>query len=402
MNSHVFGDDLSTNHLGYDWQIDIQPDKPYVNYVGGDPVKQTGNFAASTDEKTGSLHTEWENEAIPTFVWPSEADRVQVWGSWIWDCAHWNSNFSDNGAADPGEKTEFHPVRAIVTQRKSRYGGSGGQTQADAFISSDGTRAHASAECALTHHPVDGNKYDPGFKTCMLDPANARQPVNDMDYTFFVPAPKKPSTNAQLQYRVISQVPGGPPQTVKRANNGIQVTVKFKGFGGSTAKLRYGKTFLVSWKKSKPKGVTHLRVKLGTLRVIHSLDPNPKGTNHQTSTPPGEYVMFLDVSGNWFRLNQLFPKLTSVSDGQTFKLAKNVDVYLPHKGKLRVYGQGWECDVGGELFPCPSGRHEVALSNDPIGDKIDTLSLKQAPGSHTLTSTSGDWKLTYKVQKLKK
>jgi hypothetical protein len=135
---------------------------------------------------------------------------------------------------------------------------------------------------------------------------------------------------------------------------------------------------------------------------MHSLDPNPTAPNHQTSTAPGEYVMFLEVNGGWLRLNQLLPTLRSVSDGQTFKLGKTITLYMPDRAQLRVYGQGWECDVSAELIPCPTGRHEVALFNDPIGDKIDQLSVSSAPGSHTLKSTSGDWKLTYDVTKLKK
>ena len=399
-NSHVYGNDLSTNHKGYDWQIDIRPDAPYVNYVGGNPAKHTGNFAPSSGEKVGFLHTEWENEVVPTFVWPSERDRVQVWGAWIWDCAHWAKDFTDHGAADPGEKTEFHSLRGIVVQRKNRSGGSHGQTEADAFISSDGTRAHASAECALKHHPINGDKYDAGFKTCMDNPANAWQPVNDRNYTFFVPAPPKPSTSSQLTFSAVSRVSGGPPETVQKTAHGIRVTVKFKGFGASHARLRYGKTFLVGWNDAPPAG-EHLKVKLGTLTIIHSLDPNPDATNFQQSTPPGEYVMFLEVNGGWLRLNQLFPSLSSVSDGQTFKLGKTLKLFVPGKAKLRVYGQGWECDVAGELFPCPTGRNEIALFNDPIGDKIDQLALSKAPGKHTLMSTSGDWKLTYEVSKLK-
>lgn len=401
-NSHFFGDDLSTNHLGYDYNVDIVPDAAYENFVGGDPDKKTGNFAGgesgSSQERAGTLHTEWENEAMPTFFVPSEGDRVQVWGGWVWDCAHWNSDFSDNGAADPGEKTEFHPIRAMVTFRKSRFGGAHGETQADAFISSDGTRAHASAECALKHSPVNGDRYDPGYKTCMENPANARQPVNDMNYTFFVPAPPKPSSASKLTYRLASRVKGGPPQVVKRKSNGIQVTVKFKGFGGSHARLRYGRSFFVGWKNARRKG-HHLQVQLGTLTVKHSLDPNPDAANSQQSKPPGEYVMFLEVNGSWFRLNKLFPSLLSVSDGQSFKLKKTVDLFLPSKKKLRVYGQGWECDVAGELLPCPKGRNEKALFNDPIGDKIDTFSAKSAPGKHTLKSPSGDWTLTYRVVK---
>jgi hypothetical protein len=321
---------------------------------------------------------------------------VKLWGSWIWDCAHWGTSLTDHAAADPGEKTEFHPVRALVVQRRNRFAGSHGGAQTDAFISSEGTRAHASAECALKHHPVNGDSYDSGFKPCMLDLANERQPVNDMNYTFFAPAPPKPSADSQLVYRETSRVPGGPPETVTRKSNGIEVTVKFKGFGGPTALLRYGRTFVVGWKDAPPQGV-HVVVKLGTLTVLHSLDPNPDAHNFQNSKPPGEYVMFAEVNGTWLRLNKLLPNLGSATDGRQFKLDKQVGLYLPRSSKLRIYGQGWECDVAAGLFPCPKGRNEVALFNDLIGDRIKLLALGTAVGTHTLRSPTGDWTLTYTV-----
>jgi hypothetical protein len=397
--SHFYGNDLSTNHLGYDYNVNIKTDAPYANLVGGDPAAGTGNFTPTQDpgERVGTLHSEWENEVMPMFFVPSERDRVQAWGAWIWDCAHWAEDFNDNGAADPGEKTEFHSFRGLVVERRNRYGGKHGETQADAFISSQGTRAHASAECALKHHPINGDQYDPGYSTCLQNPANARQPVNDMNYSFDVKAPKKPFEDAQLTYSVISKIPGGPPETITKTPTGIHVTVLFKGFGGSTGVLRYGKRFIVGWKDAEPKG-THLQVRLGTLQIIHSLDPGPPNSaNHQTSTAPGEYVMFLEVNGTWFALNRFIPGLTSVDNGETFNVGRTVDLYLPPHKNLRVYGQGWECDVGGELFPCPKGRHEGALFNDPIGDKIDRFTRKQAPGSHVLRSTTGDWTLSYDV-----
>jgi hypothetical protein len=128
--SHFYGNDLSTNHLGYDYNVNIKTDAPYANLVGGDPAAGTGNFTPTQDpgERVGTLHSEWENEVMPMFFVPSERDRVQAWGAWIWDCAHWAEDFNDNGAADPGEKTEFHSFRGLVVERRNRYGGKHGET----------------------------------------------------------------------------------------------------------------------------------------------------------------------------------------------------------------------------------------------------------------------------------
>jgi hypothetical protein len=58
--------------------------------------------------------------------------------------------------------------------------------------------------------------------------------------------------------------------------------------------------------------------------------------------------------------------------------------------------------VDSGLIPCPGGRGERALANDPIGDKIDEYTTAGAAiGSHTLTSPLGDWTLTYTVSRVK-
>ena len=396
VSTHTAGGDLPQGHDWYDLNSNINVDSTYAYLLA------TGNFAGNGEE-TGRLHVEWETGSVPTFVWPTESDRVKLWGSWAWDCGHWGQSFRDPdyflpGSGEtpgstnvPGERTEFHPMRTMVVTRDKPYEPSSTEKQSDVFISSDGTIAHAEEQCAYEHPPPPGaDTYGPDYTACVQDPSKRRQPVNDRDYSFFVPAPPRPSKTATLRWRSVTRISGGPPEDVKVGNNGITVTVHFTGFGGGS----YGKSFFVSWSQD-PSPPTHLQVKFNELTVIHSLDPNPdRGT--QTGTPPGEYNLYADVNGYWQFLNDWAPGLGAVSDGQRFDLGRTVDVYVPQGKGLRVFLHGRECDLP-KISPCPDTA-EVSDDNDLPGDAIATFpSASAALGNHVLTAPSGNYSLGYSV-----
>jgi hypothetical protein len=400
VSTHTAGGDLPEGHDSYDLNSNINVDPAYAYLLA------TGNFAGNGEE-TGRLHVEWETGTVPTFVWPTENDRVKLWGSWIWDCGHWGQSTRDPdyflpGSGEtpgstnvPGERTEFHPMRAMVVTRGNPYQPTTTETESDVFISSDGTIAHAEEQCALEHPPPPGaSSYGPDYSACMQDTSKRRQPVNDRDYTFFVPAPPKPSATATLRWRVVSRISGGPPENVQVQPNGISVTVPFAGFGSNTAALAYGKSFFVGWSQD-PTPPTHLVVKFQELRVIHSLDPNPdRGT--QTGTPPGEYNLYADVNGYWQFLNNWAPGLGAVSDGQLFDLGRKVDIYVPAGKGLRLFVHGRECDLP-KINPCPN-TSELSDDNDLPGDATATFpSVTAALGKHTLTAPSGNYSLSYSI-----
>src|SRR5439155_336217 len=128
----------------------------------------TGNCAGAGEE-TGRLHVEWETGSVPAFVWPTEGDRVKLFGSWIWDCGHWGQSFTDPdyflpGSGEtpfstnvPGESTEFHPMQAMIVTRANPYLPQVTETESDVYISNDGTIAHAEEQCALEHPPPAGS-----------------------------------------------------------------------------------------------------------------------------------------------------------------------------------------------------------------------------------------------------
>jgi hypothetical protein len=408
-STHTAGGDLPQGHDWYDLNSNIDVDPQYTGLLGGDPTLKTGNYAGNGEE-TGRLHVEWETGSAPPFVWPTEADRVKLWGSWIWDCGHWGQSFRDPdyflpGSGEtpfstnvPGERTEFHPMQAMVVTRANPYLPQVQETEADVYISNDGTLAHAQEQCALEHPATKKASYGPDYSACVQDPAKRHQVINDRNYTFFVPAPPKPTQSATLSYRVVDMTHGnGPQEQVQVLSNGIQVTIPFQDFADTGGPLTYGKSFFVRWQGSS-KPPLHLQAQFQTLKVIHSLDPNlDRGT--QTGKPPGEYNLYLDLNGYWKFLNEWAPGLGAVSDGQTFTLGQRVDFYVQGGKGVRVFVHGRECDLP-KINPCPSTT-EVSDDNDLPGDAIDQFgSAQTAVGTHTLTAPSGNYQLTYTIRRV--
>jgi hypothetical protein len=290
-------------------------------------------------------------------------------------------------------------MRAMVITRADPYRPHLRETETDVYISNAGTLAHAEAQCALEHPAKNPNTYPPSYSACVQDPAKRHQTINDRNYTFFVPAPPKPNPTATLRYRVVDMVHGnGPQEHVQVLPNGIRVTVPFKGFPDNGGPLRYGKSFFVGWRPGRSHPPVHLQAEFKTLKVIHSLDPNPnRGT--QTGTPPGEYNLYLDLNGYWKFINDWAPGLGAVLDGQAFTLDQRVDFFVQNGKGVRVFVHGRECDLP-KIKPCPNTA-ELSDDNDLPGDAIDQFSSAQAAiGTHTLTPASGNYQLTYTIRRV--
>jgi hypothetical protein len=414
--SDLAGGDLPESHNFYDFNTDVTPDGSYSYLVGGNPADHTGNFG-----DTGSLHVEWESGTLPKYAWINASDRVKLWGSWIWDCGHWEQGFTSD-PNDPsgsavhdtdyflpgtdqtgtlrGEGTEFHPMQAVVAFRDTPFLPKVDETEADVFMSSKGTPAYAAAKCALEHPaPLPPASYGPDWVACANDPASERQPVNDRDYSFFVPAPPKPSPDATLRYRVEDVVHGnGPEEMVQPESDGIRVTVPFHGYGGNTGTLSYGKSFFVGWEGPVQTYPDQVRITLKKLTVHDSLDdPNPPDSS--LGFPPGEYGLYLDINGDWTYLNDLAPGLGAVDDGQSFDLNHNVDIYVPASKALSLLVDGRECDLP-KISPCPNTTEAAEDNDNPGTAETSFSSVSAALGDHTLTPASGHWDLTYNVSLL--
>lgn len=421
-------------HRSYDFNANLVPDAPFRYLIAGSPSKGTNNYAPDEGEARGRLHFEWETATLPFFAWPTDGDRATLWGSWIWDCGHWQSTENNTGGSTTGEHTELHPLSAIVINRRASYISPRDETETDAFISNEGDGAHAVEQCALSHHPVTGGafpQYDPGFKPCSASVPNRIQPLLP-SYSFFVPAPPKSSPGAVLRYRIVTRVSGSSgSQHVVLRPNGISVTVTLPG---AHRVVRYGKSFFLSWTGAVSNRPTALKVTLKSI-LIRRADPNPA-----LPDPSGaHWSLYLDVNGFWQLLNVWAPQLTAhVVDGERITLNRSVKIYVPHGAGLWFQVNGRECDepagktllgvYANLLYPCPANTDEQnpnileLLANDYPGTILQTYgSAAAAVGSHVATSAAfvdfpgsgrqtlgnrvpgqgdGDYQLTYTVSRL--
>ena len=429
--SHPSNDDSILEHRSYDYNGNLVPDARYRYLIAGNPSSGTNNYAAEEGEARGRLHFEWESATLPFFAWPTDGDRATLWGSWIWDCGHWESTPNNTGGVTTGEHSELHPLSAIVVNRRASYLSATGETETDAFISNQGDNSHAVERCALTHHPVSGTsypQYDSGFEPCATDVAHRIQPLA-RSYTFFVPAPPRPSPTARLRYRILTRIRGGSgSQHIRVLAKGLEVTVVLHN---SRHVVRYGKSFFVSW-SGMARPVTTLRVTFKAIRVVHAdpmpSDPDPSGAH---------WVLYLNLNGYWRLLNTWAPGLTThVFDGKHITLNRTVTIHVPRGARVWLQVQGGECDAPAgkkvlgiyahRLYPCPNNTDEQnpnifdVFNNDDPGTILDIYrSAIAAIGTHVSKSASsvnfpgtgptsfgtfpgegqGDYRLTYTVRR---
>jgi hypothetical protein len=429
--THTADEDLPQSHTSYDLDTDVIPDPAYIGLLSGSPTARNGNFAQDADY--AKLHVEWESRALPAYAWPTEGDRVKLWGQWVWDCGHWGEGIETDQKnpqgsligtgdyflpgqveGDPphnlrGEQTELHPMQAVIVNRKVAWAGVGGESQTDAFISNDGTHAYAEEQCAHDLNPLPGvpPSYGPDFTACANGGMHERQPLVAGGYDFFVPAPPRPAASSQLVYREIPRVNGSAAtEQVTETPNGLLVHVAFPDRASG---LAYGTTFLVGWSNPAQAPATHLRLTVRSVKVVHALDPNPDRFT-QTGFPPGEYNLYLDANGYWNFIGgrgplsptpdgSWAPGLGAVNDGQTVPVNHSIDFFVPSGAPVRLAVSGRECDLP-KMDPCVVTA-EVSDGNDHPGQAIAQFASADATvGDHSLTPSTGNYVVDYSVQRI--
>ncbi|MEA2157703.1 MAG: hypothetical protein QOD66_83 [Solirubrobacteraceae bacterium] len=434
---HTADEDLPQGHFSYDLDWDVVPDPLYGDLLAGNPGANNGqgngNYAHDADQ--GKLHVEWESGIVPTFVWPNEGDRVKLWGQWIWDCGHWGQGFVTDpsnpqasliGTGDyvlpgqlegappgalRGEQTELHPMQAIVVNRSNPYRPTAPENETDFYVSNDGTHALGEERCAKQLTPLPAlASYGPDFSACVNSGLNELQDIR-RSYDFFVPAPPKPSPNAQLRYRETPMVTGsGATEQVTPVSNGLMVHVDFAQVpAGNTAARAFGASYFVGWEGHTFHGPTHLQFTLKSVKVNHSLDPNPDRPT-QTGPPPGEYNLYLNLNGYWNFIggrgltntsdDSWAPALGAVSDGQVVPVNRTVDFFVQSGKPVRIDVSGRECDLP-RMDPCLVNG-EVSDGNDHPGQAIVSFhSADESLGDHTLVSPVNDnYEIAYRIDKL--
>jgi hypothetical protein len=431
---HTADEDLPQSHSSYDLDWDVVPDPQYLGLLAGDPGANNGqgngNFAHDADQ--GKLHVEWESGSVPSFAWPTEGDRVKLWGHWIWDCGHWgqgvvtdqqNPQGSLQGTGDyflpgqiegttppglRGEQTELHPMQAVVVTRAASNQAIAPERETDVFASSDGNHALAEERCARSLSPLPRlPSYGPDFSACVNTPSNQVQDVHGRAYDFFAPAPPRPGPGARLRYRVDHPVVGsGAAETITPVANGLRVHVAWDGVpAGDTTLHAFGARYFVGW-EGQDSGPAPLRITMRRLTVNHSLDPN-RNRFSQTGPPPGEYNLYLNVNGLWNFIGghgavgavpgEWAPGLGAVNDGQGFDLNHDLVVYVPMGAPVRLDVSGRECDLP-RIDPCVVNA-EVSDGNDHPGETVVTFpSSVAALGEHTMRSpVDANYELTYSI-----
>jgi hypothetical protein len=143
--SEVAEEDTPWNHHSHDKTTFVVPDAGYRHLLSS-YVTADGQTAEHPH-----VEVEWEQHALPRFVWPSVGDRVWVEGQWVFDCGH-------VGPTDDPRlvrfSTEIHPPRALTTFRQvpgAPLPLTGAftdlpVTQADMFVSGNGGYANTTAK----------------------------------------------------------------------------------------------------------------------------------------------------------------------------------------------------------------------------------------------------------------
>jgi len=407
------GIDDPVTHTSYDFTFNVKVDPQFSSLLA------SGNFEGRETE-TERLHTERETGTFPAFAWPDRGDRVDVVGSWVWDCDH-------TGPA--GERTEIHPFHTLWLERNP--GGPSrrsavGDREADLFFTTAGTPADTHAICA---HGTRGNRA--AFKRCVLTPVPRVSPRMEAlpSFTHVLRAPPKPSRRAHLVYRVVDHG-STDPISVRRLSNGVRVSFDFPRARATTTTI--AKQIFVGWRPVRPRSrPVHLQVRLRELLVRRAMDPgcaalpcpaqNESTRLGQNTAAPGEWNVYVSVGGVWSAWR---PILIHPTDGQRIKTRRSFDLYVPRGKPWRLFVMTRECDFGlgnayspqGNVAPCPRLEDEVGslIGDDVPGIVADHFRSPQASlGIHRSNSRlrgstcpssnrKGCYRLTYEVSAVKR
>lgn len=376
--------DQPTTHLSYDFIINLRPDAQYQSLLGGDPGARTGSFS-SQSAAYARLHSEWEEAAFPSWAWPDRGDRIELKGSWVWDCDH----------IERGAHTEFHPLRAIWVERnagRSSPRSPRGETEANLFISTDKTPAGAHADCAHRTKPDRE-----AFKRCV-----ASEPLwQDVSgtYDFFLRAPPRPSKGAKLRVRVVDRGSVRAPKVrTTPTARGVRVSLTVTSPPGR--RVVVGKQIFVGWSPMPAARLPeHLRVTFRRVAIRRAMDPgcppsNPKCTSVQTTRGEqitggaGEFALYWNVAGIW---GPWTPRVIRARDGHNVRSGRSVDVYVGKRDRWRLLVTGRECDIGlanargaGPVAPCPRSGEFASFAGDDDPGMIlrEFRSVRSALGQH--------------------
>ncbi len=341
-------------HDSFDSNLNVRVDPQDTGLLG------SANFEGA-DEESGRIHAERELAGFPSWAWPEIGDRVQLYGSWVWDCGHWQPG---------GERTEIHPFRVIWTERTPSPRSPTGDAEGDLFVSSDATPAGKIAECA---HATKGDAA--AFKACLSTQPNWLDVVGD--YVLTLAAPPRPPGATHLAVRVVDRGSTVDPHWTTTLR-GETLTLRFHLDATPGVRLLLERQVFLGWRPLRPSALPeHLRVTFTKLLTRRSMD-GPSALEStlagQISKPPGEWLLFTDVAGLW----ALWPRVLAATDGRTFALRWTTDLYVRPGAPWRLLVYPHECDFGTASFddpstpmaPCPRTAEFGSLVGDDMPGEL--------------------------------
>ena len=245
--SRIASSDDPITHHSYDVNLDVT--------VAHADDFLTGASRDATPEQ-GTLHLERESSSYPEWARPQAGDHVEALGSWIWDCDHYQGR---------GEKTEFHPFRAIWV---ARHGASPrsrrGDAEGDLFVSTDPTPAGKQAECA---HRMKGSDQ---FKACSHSAADWWSVNGTYRFVLCAPGARRPGDHLVSSIVNKGGVATARPAVVLRKDGCANVVLDIDAPDGKRVVGAW--QLFLGW--SKPRAaVDHLRLRFDRLLVRRAIGP---------------------------------------------------------------------------------------------------------------------------------
>jgi L,D-transpeptidase catalytic domain len=379
--SRVASSDDPITHRSYDANVDVRVDH-VDDFLTG--------VSRDTTTEAGTIHLERESGSFPLWAWPQPGDRVQALGSWVWDCDHYQGT---------GEKTEFHPFRAVWV---ARHAAPHGRSEGDLYVASDATPAGTEAECA---HRTKG---DATFKSCAHAAADWLD-VNG-DYSFRLCGARGGAITSADMGSV-----GAPRIAIARTPDGC-ATVSFTIAAPQGRRVIVAKRILLG----TPPRLDHLRVRFENLLVRRAMDPSGPAESTltgQIAKAPGEWQLYWSVNGIWGR----WPGTLAARDGSVFRGRQSVDFFVAHGAPWTLVTLARECDFGAlpgwdgpghPTAPCPQSSEVGNAKGDDYPGAITATFHGDALGRHVSNAstagstcppvnTKGCYQLTYTVSRVR-
>ena len=347
-------------HDAYDLNINVKPDAGDAYLLGGDPSAHTGNYAGD-EEETARLHLEREEVGIPFSVWPEQGDRVQAYGSWVWDCEHQAT----------GARTELHPLRALWVERRFAPQSPTGEAEASLWYSNTKTAAGVIADCA---HRTKGDEQ--AFKHCQASESSTSTFADAGSRTFELRAPPRPAARARLHARLVDvgSSKSAPRPRLQLTRSGVRVTLRLV----AGRPVLVADDVFVGWTPVRTRPL-HLRVQLDQLLVRRAMDPSCTLTQPdcparvettqlgQVAQAPGEWALYVDVGGIWAHVR---PLVLRVRDRQRVRLHGTFDLYVPRGRAWRLAAFTRECDFGHLTFSSETRAVYPCLQSGEFGNPV--------------------------------